>query len=110
MRKKSEGRLVYSTNPALSKPEAALEEEAPVGTGPARVYPAKKGRGGKTVTVVTDLPMTAADLKKFARQIRKSCGLGGTVKDGTIELQGDHVDAVIAAIEKQGLKARRSGG
>ena len=68
------------------------------------------GRGGKTVTVINGLALDAAALIRFAKQLKSGCGTGGTVKEGTIELQGDHCDAVIAALKKNGWRVKRAGG
>ncbi len=103
-------RLVYSTELGgrvkEDKPAEAISET----DGVVRVRPEKKGRGGKTVTVITGLPMAGNDLKAYAKQLKKRCGGGGAVKDGAIELQGDHVDTIVAELIKQGYNAKRSGG
>jgi translation initiation factor 1 len=75
--------------------------------GIIRVMRDRKQRGGKTVTVVTGLP--DADLAPLAQQLKKLCGSGGTVKDGTIEIQGDHCDKVQAKLTTQGYKVKRAG-
>jgi translation initiation factor 1 len=82
----------------------------PAGDGIARVQRESKGRGGKTVTVVRGAPVDAAALVQLGQQLKSTCGSGGTVKDGTIEIQGDHVDKVLALLLQQGLKAKRAGG
>ena len=68
------------------------------------------GRGGKGVSVVTGLPLTAVGLEALATQLKKSCGAGGVAKDGRIEIQGDHRDRLVAELIKLGYDARRSGG
>jgi translation initiation factor 1 len=65
---------------------------------------------GRVVTVVTGLPGTRAQLAALAGELRAACGAGGTVKDGAVELQGDHRDAVEAALATRRLKSKRSGG
>jgi translation initiation factor 1 len=75
-----------------------------------RVGRQTKGRRGKGVTVVTDVPLPSADLTKLAKALKKRCGSGGTVKDGVIEIQGDHRDAIVAELEKQGFRTKRAGG
>jgi len=69
-----------------------------------------KGRGGKTVTVVRGLPLDADALAALGKALRTACGTGGTVRDSQLELQGDHVDAVLAALSARGLRAKRAGG
>jgi translation initiation factor 1 len=69
-----------------------------------------KGRAGKGVSVVTGVPIGPADLEKLATQLKKRCGTGGTVKDGVIEIQGDHRDTLVAELTKLGFRAKRAGG
>lgn len=76
----------------------------------ARVSRETKGRGGKAVTVVKGVAVTAEALQALGKQLRTACGSGGTVKDGVIEIQGDHVERVMAALQAQGLKVKRAGG
>ena len=68
------------------------------------------GRGGKGVSVITGLPLTGEALEELATRLKKTCGAGGAVKDGTIEIQGDHRDRLVEALVKLGYEARRSGG
>lgn len=74
-----------------------------------RVQRDAKGRGGKTVTVVTGITLPDSDLEALGKQLKAACGSGGTVKDGNIEVQGDHVDRVVALLNAQGFKAKRAG-
>jgi translation initiation factor 1 len=69
-----------------------------------------KGRGGKTVTVVRNLQLTPQDLKALATQLKQACGTGGTVKDGAIEIQGDHREKIAAALRSLGYKIKFTGG
>ncbi|WP_062265312.1 stress response translation initiation inhibitor YciH [Endozoicomonas arenosclerae] len=101
-------KLVYSTDMGRIKEEKPKEET--VGDGNVRVRPEKKGRGGKVVTVISGLPLAGNDLKAYAKTLRKRCGGGGAVKDGNIELQGDHVDVMVDVLKKAGYDAKRSGG
>jgi translation initiation factor 1 len=78
--------------------------------GIVRVQRETKGRGGKSVTLVKGLALEAAALALLAKQLKAACGSGGTVKDGVIEVQGDHVEAVMAALQKQGHRVKRAGG
>ena len=78
--------------------------------GVVRVMRDRKQRGGKTVTVVTGVPANDAALTTLSQQLKKLCGSGGTVKDGTIEIQGDHCDKVIAKLTDMGYTVKRSGG
>ncbi len=78
--------------------------------GIVRVMRDRKGRGGKTVTVITGVPANRDALATLAQQLKKLCGTGGTVKDGTIEIQGDHCDKVQAKLTEMGYKVKRAGG
>ncbi len=76
----------------------------------ARIRREKKGRGGKEVTVIMDLQLTDADMKKLAKQLKKKCGSGGSIKDGHIEIQGDNRQKVAAELQKLGYQTKFSGG
>ncbi|MBV8500650.1 MAG: translation initiation factor Sui1 [Paucibacter sp.] len=107
--------LVYSTDsgrmcPVCRKPATECEcgrKKAPVGDGIARV--SREKRNGKVVTVVKGLPLAQAELVSLGKQLRAQCGSGGTVKDFVIELQGDHADKIMAALQAAGHKAKRAG-
>ena len=108
--------LVYSTEsgricPDCRKPMADCscgKKTAPAGDGIARI--SREKRNGKVVTVVKGLPLEQAELASFGKQLRTQCGSGGTVKDWVIEIQGDHADKVMAAVQAAGHKAKRAGG
>jgi translation initiation factor 1 len=85
-------------------------QEPPAGDSVARVRREKKGRGGKTVTTITGIPLPPNELLDLAKELRRHCGTGGTLKDGIIEIQGDHADKVIASLEARNMKVKRSGG
>ena len=113
--------LVYATDQGRTCPQcrqaradcrcAALQAALPAGDGKVRVSRESKGRGGKTVTLVRGLPLPLAELEHLGRQLRSHCGSGGTVKEGVVEVQGDHAERVLAWLQAQGhAQARRSGG
>lgn len=116
--KNSSSGLVYSTESGRMCPEcrqpvascACKAKTAILGDGVVRVSRQTKGRGGKSVTVVKGLPLDAAALAALGKQLRTACGSGGTVKDGVIEIQGDHCDLVMAALVKHGHQPKRAGG
>lgn len=81
-----------------------------MGDGDVRVSRQTKGRGGKSVTLIKGLALDATALALLGKQLRTACGSGGTVKDGVIEVQGDHCETVMEALKKQGHHPRRSGG
>ena len=68
------------------------------------------GRAGKGVSVITGLALRADELEALATRLKKLCGAGGAVKDGKIEIQGDHRDRLVAELVKLGYEAKRSGG
>jgi translation initiation factor 1 len=80
------------------------------GDGTVRISRETKGRKGKGVTVITGLPLPVGKLDDLARQLKIKCGCGGTVKNGAIEIQGEHRDLLATELQKLGFKAKRSGG
>jgi translation initiation factor 1 len=78
--------------------------------GIVRVSRSTKGRKGKGVTIITGVPLAGDDLKKLAKQLKAACGAGGALKDGTIEIQGDHRDALVEALQAKGWTVKRAGG
>ena len=116
---KNRGGLVYSTDagrmcPACRQPIAACvcgrPAAPPAGDGIVRVSREVKGRAGKGVTVVKGLSLDAASLAQLGKQLKTACGSGGTVKDGAIEVQGDHCERVIELLTSQGYRVKRAGG
>jgi translation initiation factor 1 len=121
-------RLVYSTDsgrvcPACGQPvahctckatAAAQARARQAGSGNAdnivRVQLDTKGRKGKGVTVISGVPLADDALAQLGKQLKAQCGAGGTVKDGVIEVQGDHREVVIAALQKHGYTVKRVGG
>ncbi|MBV8742092.1 MAG: stress response translation initiation inhibitor YciH [Sinobacteraceae bacterium] len=77
--------------------------------GPVRVGREVAGRGGKAVSVITGLPLNAAELADLATRLKKLCGAGGAVKGTVIEIQGDHRDRLVAELQQLGYSARRAG-
>jgi len=75
-----------------------------------RVSRQTQGRAGKAVTVITGLPLAAAELAALASELKRRCGSGGTVRDGIIEIQGEHRDALVVELVRRGFAAKRSGG
>lgn len=80
------------------------------GDGIVRVGREKKGRGGKTVTLVRGLALAPAEMAVLGRQLKTACGSGGTVGDGVITIQGDHVERVMQAVRDKGFSVKRTGG
>jgi translation initiation factor 1 len=80
------------------------------GSGVVRVSRVTQGRGGKAVSVITGLSLGDAALAALARELKQRCGSGGTVREGTIEIQGEHRDTLVAQLIQRGYAARRAGG
>jgi translation initiation factor 1 len=78
--------------------------------GIVRIMRDHKHRGGKTVTVISGVPASIEAIATLAQQLKKLCGSGGTVKDGVIEIQGDHCEKVQAKLSEMGYKVKRAGG
>lgn len=78
--------------------------------GPARMRLEKKGRRGKSVTVVFDLPLDKEAGRRLQAELQQGLGCGGTFKEGRIELQGDRRDGVEKIFKQKGLKVVRAGG
>ncbi|MHC4829659.1 MAG: translation initiation factor [Planctomycetota bacterium] len=102
-------RLVYSTSKGRVRSKAAKPAAAPR-DGVVRVRPEKQKRGGKTVTTIAGLPGGKKEVAALAKELRQLCGAGGTVKKGVVEVQGDHVDRIIAELTTRGFVVKRSGG
>ena len=83
--------------------------EPQTGDGVVRVRHEKKGRAGKTVTTATGIPLPAAELRDLAKLLRRRCGSGGTVKQGVVEIQGDHLETLVALLEERGFRVKRAG-
>ncbi len=118
-KKKREGGLVYTTEhgrmcPACRLPATACRcrAKAPTrpGDGPVRVGWETKGRKGRGVTTITGVPLDPDALKQLARQLKQSCGTGGTIKNGVIEIQGDHRAHLLTALRQKGWKVKQTGG
>ena len=80
------------------------------GDGIVRVSRETKGRKGKGVSLITGVPLSEYDLKDLAKELKQKCGSGGTVKNGVIEIQGDHRDLLVKTLTERGYTVKRSGG
>jgi translation initiation factor 1 len=78
--------------------------------GSVRVGRESQGRAGKAVTVIRGLNLDATGLAQLAGELKRRCGSGGTVRDGVIEIQGEHRDTLVAELQRRGYRARRAGG
>jgi translation initiation factor 1 len=114
-----EASLVYSSELGRMCPECGrrLSEcvcrkvpASSAGDGIVRIRRESKGRGGKTVTIITGLPLDLDGIKLIAGELKRRCGTGGTIKDGNIEIQGDHREILLPELERRGFRVKRAGG
>jgi translation initiation factor 1 len=105
-------RVVYSEfGPnANSEATARAVPDLPPAQQTLKVQISRKGRGGKTVTVIDGFQHKPETLQALLKTLKNRCGTGGTLKDNTIEIQGDYADRLVALLIEQGYKAKRSGG
>jgi translation initiation factor 1 len=107
----------------MKMPEAANEgfkvesmstprNSRPTTPAPVRVRVGREvaGRGGKGVSVISGLPLATTDLEALASRLKRLCGAGGAVRDGVIEIQGEHRDRLVVELGRLGYDAKRSGG
>ena len=113
-------KLVYSTDKLISSKEGPVKQSVKPELNPAHqknpsgrnviVRLDRKGRGGKSVTVIDGLRMSDKDRETLLRQLKTALGTGGTLKESALEIQGDRRDAIITALTKMGYSPKRSGG
>ena len=119
MKRGKAGGVVYSSEhgrmcPLCGRPIARCacrkSPRAPRGDGVVRVGREVKGRRGKAVTTISGVPLATEALRELAGELKRLCGTGGSVKDGVIEIQGDHRDALVAELGSRGYTVKRAGG
>jgi translation initiation factor 1 len=116
--KLSRDRVVYSTEqgricPGCGNPInqcTCHKQTSPSGDGKVTVSRETKGRKGKCVTLIKGLDMNAATVALMSKKFKAMCGSGGTVKEGVIEIQGDHIERILDYLKKQGVRVKRAGG
>ena len=104
------GRVCPGCGKAVAACACSKKPARPAGDGIVRVRRETRGRGGKTVTVITGIPGDDAAIAALAGELKRRCGTGGTVKDGNIEIQGDFCDLLAAELAKRGYTVKRAGG
>jgi len=105
----SDNRVVFSTEQGRIPPEKE-EQSVPQGDGIVRIRRETKGRKGKGVSVIEGLGLPEKELKSLAKELKKRCGTGGSVKDFAIEIQGDQREVCKEYLEKKGFRVKFSGG
>jgi translation initiation factor 1 len=119
MTRRKQGNTVYSTGSAAQKRcprcgsypcRCPQVRSLPAEQQTAHIRRETKSRGGKTVTAIMNLQLTEADMKALAKILKKRCGVGGTVKNEIIEIQGDQRETVVATLQQLGYKTKMVGG
>lgn len=105
-----QGRLCPRCGRPVAQCQCGKKPPLSKGSGQVRVGRQTQGRKGKGVTVITGLPLGEEELLALARELKQRCGTGGTVKEGVIEIQGDHRDVLVEELTRRGYAAKRSGG
>ncbi len=118
--KNSNSRLVYSDSLGKICPECQQpvkqcrckkkQASARPSDGIVRIARETKGRKGKGVTLINGVPLAGEELKTLAKTLKQKCGTGGTLKDGVIEIQGDHRDLLLGLLQQQGWTVKKAGG
>ena len=105
-------RVVYSEFGNAANPDAIARgvPDLPPNQQSIKVEVSRKGRGGKTVTVISGFQHKPETLQTLLKTLKNRCGTGGTIKEMTLEIQGDYADRLVALLVEQGYKAKRSGG
>ena len=110
--KKERINVVYSTNPNFSYEEERDEVVETLPNAQQKLYVSidKKQRAGKEVTLIEGFVGTEDDLKDLGKMLKSKCGVGGTVKDGEILIQGNFRDKIIEILQKEKFGVKRKGG
>ena len=104
------GRICPQCGNPISKCTCKKQAVRPRGDGVTRVQRESKGRKGKTVTLVTGAPLADKELRELLSDLKRLCGAGGALKEGVIEIQGDHRDIIFEMLKKRGLTVKKAGG
>jgi len=116
--KKTRQGLVYSTETGKLCPGcgqapkqcSCKKTQAVPSDGVVRISRQTKGRKGAGVSLITGVPLVEAELKSLAKNLKQKCGTGGTIKDGVIEIQGDHRELLCELLQKAGYTVKLAGG
>lgn len=103
----SKNKLVYSTNPDILKEDPLYIKKLPNKKQTLKIYKEKKGRSGKTVIIITGFIGLKEDLKTLSKFLKTKCGVGGTVKEKDIIIQGDIQEKIISILKKEGYNIQK---
>ena len=104
------GRICPDCHQPVQKCCCNQQPNRPKGDGIVRIQRETKGRKGKGVTLISGIPLAPDELKILAKSLKQKCGTGGTIKNGIIEIQGDHRDLLLTLLLEQGWKVKKAGG
>jgi translation initiation factor 1 len=104
------GKMCAGCGKAVANCACSQNRSNPKGDGIVRVGRETIGRKGKSVTVITGVPLDHSELTSLGKELKKKCGSGGTVKNSKIEIQGDHRDKLLVELRKHGWTVKKSGG
>jgi len=104
------GRLCHQCHRPIGSCVCKHSAPADLGDGVVRIRRESKGRGGKTVTVIDGVPLAPTELKNLTKRLKQRCGVGGAVKEGRIEIQGDQREACRTVLEGDGFRVKLAGG
>ena len=110
---KGDDRVVWSSSDGDLRKESGASpvlRSLPPNQQTVYLHRESKGRGGKGVSLVKNLVLTEKDMKDLAKKLKQVCGSGGTVKNGMIEIQGEHREKMAEALKKLGYKVKIAGG
>jgi len=115
---RDENPTVYSTSTGRICPKCGRpldncvckKSSKPVGDGVVRIFHDVKGRKGKTVTLITGISLSGEGLRSLHSELKHQCGSGGAIKDGVLEIQGDHRNIIFAELKKRGFIVKIAGG
>jgi translation initiation factor 1 len=114
-RRRGNDGVVWSTEPGWTPPRRersrrSAPRDGPAGDGIVRVRREVKGRRGKTVTTIAGVPLAEPALRDLLAELKRACGSGGALKDGVLEIQGDHRERVVDELEVRGYRVKQAGG